>query len=307
MVRRGRRSNSGGRRNVVAPYTTHPGYTMMSPGSDGSSLDSLGNVAAASAPEVNSNPDVGLVSISTHEQLHQGHGMGSAAPQAIYPPPGMMYTADGQYLVPNAEYYTQPQPNQSSEVATYFLAPPQQVHPVPEAVMQPLPALAPIVAPITASTSVLYTYPTGHHVAETPTPTPTILPTVITTNTLTDASQRHTDTTQHVTMEPIPLIMEPNRVVINTGSVVMETPSIEVVTVLTDSHIGPQTEEGTGPSQRPETIAITSPVTVPISPAVPDQPSTTSHNMDTSTELHNKTSIGSDVITDHHTAIPTSV
>ena len=144
----------------------------MSPGSDGSSLDSLGNVAAtsAAAAELSNSHDVGLVTIATQDQLQNPTAVGSAtsAPlQALYPPPGMMYTADGQYLVPNAEYYSQQAATstpQQQEVATYFLSPPPPptASQVTEVIMQQSSGLAASLTPVLSNSSALYAnYPTS--------------------------------------------------------------------------------------------------------------------------------------------------
>jgi hypothetical protein len=122
------------------------------------------------------------------------------------------------------------------------------------------------------------------------------------------------DTTQRINMETIPVALEAAPVAMETAPVAMETAPVamEATSVIVDSQIGTDTGKGTGPSQRPETVAITSPVPVPISPPAPsliDNHTTTNLTaMQTCAEHNNNASAGSDgnVVVSDDITVPSS-
>lgn len=275
---------------------------MMSPGSDGSSLDSLGNVVVTStATELPNSHDVGLVTITTQDQLQNQNMVGSAtsasAPlQALYPPPGMMYTADGQYLVPNAEYYTQQAATSTAqpEVATYFLSPPPPtVSQVTEVIMQSS-GLPSGLTPVLSNSSALYSYPAS---AISTSATASTSDSVVTTVIQASPVMLPMSSTHAVSVEGVP-----STTAENVGGAKRTVESSTASGVATS--LGSESVQAESCGQTLDTIAaVTSPGTVPISPAqpTPEKPgnnlATTIRDIESATDDNSSVSGGNDAKT----------
>lgn len=226
---------------------------MMSPGSEGSSLDSLGQLNHSTASEAVTT-DTGMATTTSGMEAAGGLVGGATSLQALYPGmAGMMYTADGQYLVPS-EYYAQPQ--QHPDVAAYFLPPP-----LPAAqVAEPGPHTLAMIGSQAGPSAVQYHYPAGTVMAAgelglppTSALTPYHAPTL-----LASSSGAHIPASAEQDMEGgISYSHHPTQ---GPGTPV-PTPGQHAQD--THTHSGAPTPPNVGDSS----TAVPSPVTVPISPA----------------------------------------